>query len=148
MQAMVQDLQNYYLDEIERAFKIWRQSTSKIPTPADIISLIAKERRWNADNHTDKPLMAQVQQKVMPTEQEKATVREIVAELERRAAADQKPIKPTQFLPVQFFTGNEIKEGDRLTFLSGPLGTVEVVRLGPLLKTPSEPACLGRSSCK
>lgn len=45
MRAMIEDLKQFELGLIEKAFLEWRRSSPNIPTPADIIKLIEKEIR-------------------------------------------------------------------------------------------------------
>ena len=40
MEAMIEDLQSFDVEKIEKAFKRWRQESEKVPTPAAIIKLI------------------------------------------------------------------------------------------------------------
>lgn len=52
---MIEDLIHYEFSEIERAFKIWRQESENIPTPAGIIKLIhiGKPKRIVPDDSKD-----------------------------------------------------------------------------------------------
>lgn len=52
---MIEDLIHYELSEIERAFKIWRQESENIPTPAGILKLIhiGKPKRILTDGNND-----------------------------------------------------------------------------------------------
>ncbi len=40
MKAMIEDLKNYRLGEINIAFRKWREDHSKIPTPANILKIL------------------------------------------------------------------------------------------------------------
>jgi hypothetical protein len=40
MQAMIEDLADFSIEEINAAFKKWRHTNTKIPTPASILKLL------------------------------------------------------------------------------------------------------------
>lgn len=44
MQAMIEDLKDYSVDEIGIAFRKWRANNSKIPTPASILKLLGARK--------------------------------------------------------------------------------------------------------
>jgi hypothetical protein len=81
MDAMVLDLSQYPADAVSAAFTEWRRTASKIPTPADIIRLteaeMTKRRRLE---ELQAPNQDTPQDRVAPTEAERAEVARIVAQ--------------------------------------------------------------------
>jgi len=53
MEAMIEDLIDFDLQEIENSFKIWRKKSEKIPTVAGILKIIntEKNKEINKKNH-------------------------------------------------------------------------------------------------
>lgn len=45
MQAMIEDLKDFSVEEINAAFKQWRQTNSKIPTTANILKNLKSSQR-------------------------------------------------------------------------------------------------------
>lgn len=44
MQAMIEDLKHHSLIQVKKAFTVWRQENSSIPTPADILKIIRQSK--------------------------------------------------------------------------------------------------------
>lgn len=45
MMAMIEDLAEHDIGAINTAFKVWRRTKSKIPTPAEILELLPKPKQ-------------------------------------------------------------------------------------------------------
>lgn len=55
MKVMIEDLQPFSLERIQSAFRIWRQESTKIPTPADILKLISPQTYTQPEYPEDRP---------------------------------------------------------------------------------------------